>query len=205
MITLLLIRHGENDFLHKRLLPGQLPGIHLNERGREQAAALADWLAGRAIAAVYASPLERAIETAAPLAQARRLEIRVVPELADLDVGEWQGRSWKALGRTQAWKSLLRDPGQFRFPGGESFRECQARVLAALDRIAAAHRRGDTAAVVFHADPIKLALAHALGMPIDHFQRLVIATASVSILQQGARTVQLAGVNLQPPVRLPGG
>jgi probable phosphomutase (TIGR03848 family) len=199
MTTLLLIRHGENDFLKKHLLPGQLPGVHLNEHGREQATALAGFLKEKPITAVYASPLERAVETAGPLAQARGLEIRTVSGLADTDVGEWQGRSWKIVARTKAWRVVQQAPSRFRFPGGESFLECQTRIVTALDRIAAAHKQDELVAVVFHADPIKLAVAHSLGMPLDHFQRLVIETASVTILQWGEMGVRLAGMNLKSP------
>lgn len=197
MTTLLLIRHGENDFIKSHRLPGRLPGIHLNERGRMQAVALADFIKEKPITAVYASPLERAVETATPLAQARGLEIRTVAELADTDVGEWQGRSWKVVGRTKAWKVVQQSPSRFRFPAGESFLECQARVVAALDRIVAAHKPDEVVAVVFHADPIKLAVAHFLGMPLDHFQRLVIDTASVTILLAGETGIRLAGINLK--------
>ncbi len=198
MTTLLLIRHGENDFLSKNRLPGHLPGIHLNERGRQQAAALADFLKDVPLAAVYASPLERAVETAEPLARAKGLEIQTVPALADTDVGEWQGRSWKMLRRTRAWKTIQESPSQFRFPGGESFLECQQRVVAALEQIAAAHRPEEIVAVVFHADPIRLAVAYFLGMPLDAFQRLQIDPASLSELRLGKSGPSLVRLNDKP-------
>lgn len=202
MTTLLLIRHGENDFLKKGRLPGRLPGIHLNQRGRQQAEALAEALKSLPIKAIYSSPLERALETAAPLARLKRLEVQCVPALADTDVGRWQGRSWKVLGRTKIWKVVQAAPSRFRFPEGESFVEAQTRLATALERIAAAHSRDKAVAVVFHADPIKLAVAHFLGLPLDHFQRLTVDAGSVTVLHISATGARLAALNLKPPFTL---
>ncbi|MEW6093582.1 MAG: histidine phosphatase family protein, partial [Chloroflexota bacterium] len=92
MTILFLIRHGENDHLKKGILIGNTPGIHLNDRGREQAAALCASLKDLPIKAIYSSPLERALETAGPLAEALRLEVLVRPGLADTNVGDWAGK-----------------------------------------------------------------------------------------------------------------
>lgn len=198
MTTLLLVRHGDNDYLNKNRMPGRLPGIHLNERGRQQAEDLASALAGTPLAAIYASPLERAVETAEPLARAKDLEIQIVPALTDTDVGEWQGRSWKGLRRLPVWKTIQETPSCFRFPGGESFLECQTRIVAALEQIAAAHKANETVVVVFHADPIKLAVAHMLGMPLDHFQRLAVETGSVTALKLDKKGARLLRLNCTP-------
>ncbi len=203
MPTLLLICHGENDYLKKNILPGRIPGVHLNDEGRQQAEALAAALEELPIAAIYASPLERAVETAQPSAQAKGLEIQVEPGLSDTDVGEWEGRSWKALERSKAWRAIQQMPSQFRFPGGESFAENQERAVAALERIAAAHRKEEMVAVVFHADPIKLAIAHFIGLPLDDFQKLMVGTGSVSVLTIGRSSTRLAALNLKPPFAFP--
>ena len=203
MPTLLLIRHGENDYLKKNILPGRIPGVHLNDKGRQQAGTLAAALKDLPIAAIYSSPLERAIETASPLAQAKGLEIQIEPGLSDTDVGEWAGGSWKALEQSQAWKAIQQTPSQFRFPGGESFAENQERAVAVLERITAAHRKNEMVAVVFHADPIKLAVAHYLGLPLDNFQRLTARTASVTILKIDGANAKLLGLNLIPPFSFP--
>ena len=202
MPTLLLIRHGENDFLAKNRLPGHIPGIHLNGRGHEQAAELARTLSRLPIKAIYSSPLERAVETAEPLAQSLGLGIQLRPNLTDTDVGEWAGRSWKALGRTRLWKVIQQTPSQFQFPGGETFVLTQERVVRALDAIASAHA-DELIAVFFHADPIKLAVAHYLGMPLDTFQRLTVSTGSVTILKIDGSTVKLLALNLIPPFSFP--
>jgi probable phosphomutase (TIGR03848 family) len=202
MPTLLLIRHGENDFLKQGLLPGRLPGIHLNEKGLAQAEALAAGLGPLPIRAVYASPLERAVETAGPLAGALKLDVQVRPELSDTDVGEWQGRRLKELRKLPLWKQVQKQPSLVRFPGGESFLELQERLVREIDRIRQAHRPKDMLAVVFHSDPIKLVISHYLGLPLDTFQKLGVAAGSVSVLVLDRSRNTLAALNLRPPFSL---
>jgi len=198
MPTLLLIRHGDNDFLKNNKMPGRLPGIHLNARGHEQAAELARSLSRVPIQAIYSSPLERAVETAEPLAQLLGLGIQLRPDLTDIDVGDWEGRSLKSLNRTRLWKVIQDTPSQFQFPGGETFVQAQGRVTRVLDAIESAH--GDElVAVVFHADPIKLAVAHYLGLSVDNFQRLNAQTGSVTILKMDGSLGKLLALNLIPP------
>ena len=202
MPTLLLIRHGENDYLKKNKIPGSLPGIHLNTRGRQQAAELARTLSPLPIKALYSSPLERAVETAEPLSQSLGLEIQLRPDLTDTDVGAWEGRSWKVLGRTRLWKVIQETPSQFQFPGGETFVQTQLRIVRTLDAIARAHTE-ELIAVVFHADPIKMAVAHYLGLPLDNFQQLTAHTGSVTILKMDGSFVKLLALNLMPPFSFP--
>jgi len=202
MPTLLLIRHGENDYLKNNRMPGHIPGIHLNSRGHEQAAELARTLSRLPIKAIYSSPLERAVETAEPLAQSLELGIHLLPGLTDTDVGEWEGRSWKVLSRTRLWKVIQKTPSQFKFPGGETFVQAQERVVRALDAIASTHP-DELIAVVFHADPIKLAVAHYLGLSLDNFQRLTAHTGSVTILKMDGSAVKLLALNLIPPFAFP--
>jgi probable phosphomutase (TIGR03848 family) len=202
MPILLLIRHGENDYLKQNRLPGHLPDIALNERGREQAAALADTLKAAPIRAIYSSPLERAVETAGPLSLALGLPIQLRPALLDVDPGEWQGRLIKELRKLPLWKQVQQQPSQVRFPGGESFLESQQRVVREIEAICAEHKPKDMLAVVFHADPIKLVLAHFLGLPLDNFQKFSISAGSVSILMLGKSGAQLRALNLIPPFAL---
>ena len=202
MPTLLLIRHGENDYLKRNKIPGRLPGIHLNTRGRQQAAELARTLSPLPIKALYSSPLERAVETAEPLSQSLGLEIQLRPDLTDTDVGAWEGRSWKVLGRTRLWKVIQETPSQFQFPGGETFVQTQLRIVRTLDAIARAHT-DELIAVVFHADPIKMAVAHYLGLPLDNFQQLTAHTGSVTILKMDGSFVKLLALNLMPPFSFP--
>ncbi len=203
MPTLLLIRHGDNDYLAKNRLPGHIPGIHLNKRGNEQAALLAQSLSKLPIKAIYCSPLERAIETAQPLAQSLGMEIQIRQDLTDGDVGDWEGRYWKVLRRNKLWKIIQQNPSQFQFPGGETFVQIQRRVVTTLDVIVSTHIKDETIAVVFHADPIKLAVAHYLGLPLDNFQRLTINAGSITILNIHDISSQLLAMNLMPPLPQP--
>ncbi|NPV87021.1 MAG: MSMEG_4193 family putative phosphomutase [Anaerolineae bacterium] len=194
MITVLLIRHGENDFIGKRLA-GRLAGVHLNDKGREQAAVLAQHLHADGIQAIYSSPLERAMETAQPLAQ--RLSLPVIPHAAlmEVDFGEWQGVEIETLHQHDLWKVVQETPSRMRFPGGESFAEAQQRVVSGLQEICTRHADGARIACFSHCDAIRLALAHFLGMPLDGFQRLIISTASVSVLHFEEKRVRLARSN----------
>lgn len=202
MPTLLLIRHGENDYLKKGILIGSMPGVHLNERGREQADALAEALKDLPIQAIYSSPLERALETAAPLAAARRLQVQTRPALTDTNVGEWAGKKLKELRKLLAWKQVQEQPSGFRFPGGDSIAGLQKQLVDEIASIAAAHKEKELAAVFFHADPIKLVLAHYLGMPLDNFQKLSADTGSVAVLEIHKTGARLAALNLKPPFDL---
>jgi probable phosphoglycerate mutase len=179
--VLLLVRHGQTPTTGK-ILPGRARGLHLSEQGRSQAAAVAERIAGLArVDALYASPLERTRETAAPIA--RRLGLRTVAHkgLLECDFGEWTGAKLADLFKKPEWTTVQRSPSSFRFPGGESFTEMQARIVGALEDIRVRHP-GQTVVCVSHADPIKAAVAHAMGTHLDLFQRIVIGTCSVSAL-----------------------
>jgi probable phosphomutase (TIGR03848 family) len=177
----LLVRHGQTPTTGTTL-PGRAAGLHLSDTGRGQAEAVAARIAGIAgVAAVYASPLERARETAAPVARACGLRVRQERGLIECDFGDWTGEALKDLSRKPEWRTVQSYPSGFRFPGGESFAEMQTRIVSALARLAARHR-GETIVAVSHADPIKAAVAHALGTHLDLFQRIVISTCSVSAI-----------------------
>jgi probable phosphomutase (TIGR03848 family) len=177
----LLVRHGLTATTG-RVLPGRSPGLHLSDDGRRQADGVARRLAAiPKVAALYASPLERARETAAVIARARGLAVRVERGLVELDVGAWTGQSLRRVARRPEWRAVQRHPSGFRFPGGESFTEMQARIVAALARFVERHPSAVVVAVS-HADPIKAAVAHALGAHLDLFQRIAIAPASITAI-----------------------
>ena len=200
MPLLLLIRHGENDFVKSSKMAGRIAGIHLNEKGRKQAEALGEALKDFPITAIYSSPLERTMETAQPIAQAHKLEVIPAPDLLEADLGKWEGRSWKVLRLTKAWIVVQNAPSRFRFPEGESFAEAQLRYANALERIAKKHHKPkDIVAVVFHADPIKLAVSYFLGLPLDHFQRLGCNTGSLTMLHLSETGANLITLNQRPP------
>ena len=191
---MLLVRHGQTSTTGITL-PGRAPGLHLADAGREEAADVAGRI-GRLprIAAVYSSPLERAQATAAPIAAACGLPVTVEPGLLECDSGDWTGLALKDLRRRPEWKVIQRYPSGFRFPGGESFTEMQARITGALGRLVAAHP-GHTLVAVSHADPIKAAVAHALGTHLDLFQRIAVFTASVTAIAYGPAGPTVLTVN----------
>jgi probable phosphoglycerate mutase len=190
----LLVRHGQTSTTGVTL-PGRAPGLHLADKGREEAADAAARIARLPrIAAVYSSPLERAQETAEPIAAAAGLTVTVEPGLLECDYGEWTGRPLKELARKPEWKTVQRYPSGFRFPGGESFTEMQARMTGTLARLVLAHP-GHTVVAVSHADPIKTAVAHALGTHLDLFQRIAIFTASVTAIAYGPAGPTVLTVN----------
>jgi probable phosphomutase (TIGR03848 family) len=189
----LLVRHGQTPTTGK-LLPGRAPGLHLSETGQAQAEAVAGRLAGSKVTAIYASPLERTRETAAPLAAALGMKVKLDKGLLEADIGEWTGQELKAVGKTPEWKIVHSYPSGFRFPGGESFVEMQTRIVSALDRLRRAHP-GETIVAVSHADTIKAAVAHALGTHLDLFQRIVISPCSVTAISYGEGGPTVLSVN----------
>lgn len=200
MTTLLLIRHGENDYVKTGKMAGHIPGVRLNERGQKQAQALAEALKDVPLKAVYSSPLDRAMETATPIAESHKLQIIQEADLMDTHIGKWQGRSWRVMRLTKSWKIIQNAPSRFRFPEGESFPECQLRIVNVLERIIQTHKKPkDVVAVIFHADPVKLAVAHFLGMPLDQFQRLGCDTGSLTALHVNEMGAHLMKLNQLPP------
>ena len=192
--VVLLVRHGVTPTTGK-VLPGRRPGLHLSDDGRKQADAAAKRIAGlKRVAAIYSSPLERARETAAAIARARRMPIRIDRGLFECDFGAWTGKRLDELRKRPEWDVVQRHPSAFRFPGGESFSEMQARITGAIARLVAQHQ-GRTIVAVSHADPIKAAVAHALGVPLDLFQRIVIGTASITAIAYGRTSAAVLTVN----------
>ena len=175
----LFVRHGQTPSTGQRL-PGRAPGLHLSDAGRDQAAAAAARIGElKRVDAIYTSPLERARETAAPIGATRELKPTIDRALVECDFGEWTGGELKKLAKQPEWRTVQSYPSGFRFPGGESFLEMQDRMVATVQRLAQRHL-GGVIVCVSHADPIKAAVAHALGTHLDLFQRIVISTCSVT-------------------------
>jgi probable phosphoglycerate mutase len=195
LTTVLLVRHGVTATTGK-VLPGRAPGLHLSERGQAQAEAVAQRIAALAKkpTAIYASPLERTRETAAPIARALKKKVIIEKGLLECEFGDWTGKSLATLSRKAEWKTVQTAPSTFRFPNGESFTEMQSRMWNTIQKLVAAHR-GQTIVLVSHADPIKAAVTQAQGVALDLFQRTVISPCSVSILAFGAGSPIVLGVN----------
>ena len=179
--VVLLVRHGQTPTTGKTL-PGRAKGLHLADTGRAQADAVAERIATLPrVDAIYASPLERARETAMPIGKARGLAVRVERGLVECDFGDWTGGELKDLAKLPEWGTVQRYPSGFRFPNGESFTEMQGRMVSTIARLRAKHPGGVIVAVS-HADPIKAAVADALGTHLDLFQRISISTCSVTAI-----------------------
>jgi probable phosphoglycerate mutase len=176
----LLVRHGETPTTGT-VLPGRAPGLHLSQRGRVQAERIAERLAGLRLDGVYSSPLERTLETAEPTAASTGIGVTEDAGLIECDFGEWTGADLAGLAGLPEWQTVQHSPSTFRFPNGESFAEMQARIVGALEVLRATHD-GGVVVCFSHADPIKAAVAHALGTHLDLFQRIVINPGSVSVI-----------------------
>ncbi len=182
--VVVFVRHGQTPSTGK-VLPGRAAGLPLAKAGLAQAQAVADQLAGRkGVVAVYASPLQRTRETAAPIAKALGMKATVDKGLLECDFGDWTGAALSKLRKLPEWKAVQRNPSGFRFPNGESFSEMATRMSSTVDRYRANHP-GGTVIAVSHADPIKAATATALGVPLDLFQRIDVSPCSMTVIAYG--------------------
>jgi probable phosphomutase (TIGR03848 family) len=182
--VLCLVRHGTTPTTGK-VLPGRARGLSLADAGRLEAERVADHFRSLEVDAVYSSPLERARETAAPIAAALGQRVVVERGLLECDFGDWTGAELAALRKLPEWKTVQRFPSGFRFPNGESFVELQARVQDALMSLRERHE-GKAVVAVSHADCIKAAVSLALGTALDLFQRIVIGPCSSTVVAYGA-------------------
>lgn len=178
---ILLVRHGVTPTTGQ-VLPGRAPGLHLSEIGERQAREVAERLAGLTLAAIYSSPMERAVETSQPTAEHFGLPTTLCEDIVECDFGEWTGENLGVLSTLSEWQTVQKNPSEFRFPGGESFTEMQDRMIETLGKIAARHP-GGVVACFSHADPIKTAIAHFSGTPLDSFQRISADPASISVAE----------------------
>jgi probable phosphomutase (TIGR03848 family) len=184
MTTVLLVRHGLTDANTSGVLAGWTPGVHLAEKGREQATALAERLAPVPVAAIVSSPLERCQETAEALLAGRGgIAIQTDERLGECRYGEWEGQPLKTLAKDPLWKVVQAHPSAVRFPGGEALLETQVRAVEAVRAHNASLDDDATWMAVSHGDVIKAILADALGMHLDAFQRIQVDPASVSVIR----------------------
>lgn len=193
MTTFYLIRHAERAGDQEAFV-GRTPGVHLTDRGRRQAEWIARRLAENRLDRVFASPLERARETAGPLARAWSLPVEVLPEIGELDAGAWTGARFPQLDvEDPTWRRFNRLRSLTPIPGGEAPLAVQARIVGEMVRLHAAHPEGSIA-LVSHGDPLKFALACLLGMPLDFHGRLEVGLGSVSVValdDAGPRVLRL--------------
>lgn len=202
--TILLVRHGQNEWVNKHKLAGQLPGVHLNKFGRQQAEATGKRLAqsGIKLDAILASPLERTMETAEFIAKPLGLSIEQCPQIGEVDYGDWTGKAIKKLAQLPEWQVIQYYPSKARFPNGESLLGMQNRAVQKIDDLVA-QSAGKTLLLVSHADVIKSVVAHYLGTHLDLFQRIIISPASITTIVFTPMRPMVAAVNDTSHLPLP--
>ncbi len=195
MTEFLLIRHATNDYVKTHRLAGWTPGVHLNDHGRAQAAALGKRLEQTRIDAIYSSPLERTVETAqAVLEHHPKLRLETLDDLGEVRYGDWTGGEIQKLVHWKMWEVIQHYPSRARFPNGETMRQVQVRAANVLESLLEKHPHS-TVALVSHSDVIKMIVAHFLGLHLDLFQRIEISPASLTILSMGASRPVLVQLN----------
>jgi broad specificity phosphatase PhoE len=193
MTTFLLIRHGVTDWVGQRLM-GWTPGIHVSSSGRAEVESLAESLAEVKLAAVYSSPLDRAMDTATAIARRHDIEVSRNEAFGEIRFGDWTGRELAELEKEDHWRRWNAVRSLTRAPHGELTLEVQLRMYDGLTELQARHPEQNVA-VVSHADPIRAVIAHLAGIPLDLALRLRIDTASVSVVRFGDWGPEILGVN----------
>jgi probable phosphoglycerate mutase len=196
MTTFFLVRHAVTDHTGVRL-SGWAEDVHLNDKGREQAKAIAEALADVGFSAIYSSPIERTMETAQAIADAAALPIKQRRTLGEVEYGRWTNRSLKALARTKLWQQVQAFPSGVRFPDGETLLEVQTRAVAELEALRQQHPK-ERVCIVSHGDVIRLVTAHYLGVHIDLFQRIIVAPGSLTVIAVGDGGPRVLTVNSRP-------
>ena len=195
MTTVLLIRHGDHDWLGHTLV-GRTPGIHLNEHGWNQARAVAKWAEVYPVEAIFTSPILRAVQTAEPLGQRFHLNPETHLSFNEIDFGEWMNCRFDELEGDPLWTKWNTYRSAVRVPGGETMAEVQTRALAGLRTLQNYH----CVAVVSHGDVIKAMVAETLGFTLNELHQFEISTGGVTILEiEHGRTTILA-LNQRPPL-----
>jgi probable phosphomutase (TIGR03848 family) len=181
--TLLLVRHGLTAMTGP-VLAGRTPGVHLDDRGQKQAAAVAERIAAVPIAAIVTSPLERCVETAQIIRAAQpSVGLRRDRRLIECGYGDWTGKPLKDLAKDPMWKVVQTQPSAARFPNGESLADVSARAVTAIREWDAKLGPDAVWVACSHGDVIKAILADALGLHLDQFQRIVVDPCSVSVIR----------------------
>ena len=198
----LFVRHGAHDYLG-RAIAGRLPGVHLNDLGRQQAEHLAEKLSRLPVEAIYSGPLERVRETAEPIARRLNLSLQIADEFTEIGLGEWTDRSFSDLAGAELWQQFNSFRSSTAAPGGELMLEVQSRIVRKLAELRGQHR---FVVIVTHGDVVRSAIAHFAGMHLDMFFRIEIDPASLSLLELGADFARVRLLNAPSsgsPLELP--
>ncbi len=196
MTIIYFVRHGKTDFSGKRL-QGNIPGIHINDEGKLQATRVAAYLENTNLHSIYSSPLERTLETAEFIAKKHNLAVSTADFLKEIDFGVFQGKGKELLNDT-LWQSFLTKPSRMRFPQGESPREAQRRMVKGLNDLVDNLVVNDEIVCVAHCEVIRLAIAHALSIPLDAYMKLSVDPASISKVIWDSQRKEVLSLNLHP-------
>ena len=193
MTTFYLARHAAHDWLG-RGFAGRQPGVGLNAQGRAEAESLVQRMAGVPLEAIYCSPQPRTQQTAQPLVRARGLPMRIDAAFDEVDLGEWQGRTFDEVRGQEAWGHWLAHRGSAQPPGGEPFADVARRASAGLRSLVHAHADASVL-VVSHGDVIKAMVADVLGLSLDKVENFDIAPCGISVVAMGPDWAQLRLLN----------
>ncbi len=195
MTTLYLVRHASTELLPHTIC-GRLPDIHLNDKGRREAELLTQTLGDLPVHKLFSSPLERARETAAPLAQQLGLKVEISEAFNELDLGNWTGRTFAELEFNEEWKQWNSFRSGSEIPGGENMLNAQTRIVHGITSLQRDFPN-ETLVVFSHGDPIRAALLYYLGMSLDFVHRIEISPAHVSVLAIDRWGAQVRGINMR--------
>ena len=181
--TILLVRHGQTNANATGFYMGW-SDEDLNELGYTQARRLSARFASMPIASIYTSPLRRAYTTAAILAEPHKLELTVLDDLIEIQLGDWQGLHMDEIKKRwpKLWQQSRTDPSELTMPNGESYRQVTERAVRALKMVAEANR-GKQAAIVTHEVIVKVLIAHVLGVSNSIYRRIEVDNASLSLIR----------------------
>jgi broad specificity phosphatase PhoE len=186
-----LVRHGRHALLH-RILCGRMPGVELDERGREQMNAAATMIKPTAPQILQSSPQRRTLQSATIIAAAVGLPVEIVAAFDEIDMGRWTGMELAVLAEDKHWQQWNEKRGSTCPPEGESMAALQKRVVDHLDQLRTTE---GSVVIVSHAEPIRAALMHYLGIPLDLFYTLKINPASVSTITLEGKQALVSRVN----------
>jgi probable phosphoglycerate mutase len=202
MTPFLFVRHGAHDLIEREVIAGRQAGLHLNARGTKQAEQIAEALSMLPIDGIYCSPLERACETASPLAAKLGLPLQIAEEFNEIDFGGWTNCAFAELENVPKWQQWNSFRSGSAAPGGESMLTVQARAVRKVSELRTRH---SFVTIFTHGDIIRAVLAHFLGVPLDLFLRIEIDPASANWIELGEAAVRVRLVNgiLAGPESLP--
>ena len=179
MTTFYLVRHGDTGVHNK--ITGRTPGVHLNDRGHEQARIMAERFSNIPIVALYSSPMDRTKDTAQHIVRRLNLPVEAVEAVSEVDFGDWTGMTFDDLDKDPRWHRFNSFRSGTRIPGGESMIEVQQRFVGWMDTVRRRHI-AERIVVVSHGDPIKAAVTYYTGLHLDMFDRFDISLTSVSVI-----------------------